>query len=146
MSNEQATPETSTDAKSTDKKPSSIFFTGRNDSGPAVAISLNASTSKGAPKFVGTVGEQKVAGYIRNGSKGPFIAFVGERQADGNYPQLGFGNIIVNKNGNIRLTLRMTGAADVIWTIVDEKADQELLVECGLNLEILEAKRAAAKA
>lgn len=135
---------TSTEAKSGNKSADQgIFFTGRNDTGPAVSIRINESTAKGAPKFVGNIGDKKVGGYIRNGSRGPFIGFVGDRLEDGTYPQVAFGNIIVNKNANIRLQLRMDGAAEPIWAMVDKSADQDLLVQCGLSLEILEAKRAA---
>lgn len=140
MSTDTATTETKGN-KSADQ---GIFYTGRNDPGPAVSIRINESTANGAPKFVGNIGDKKVGGYIRNGSKGPFIGFVGDRLEDKTYPQVAFGNIVVNKNGKIRLTLRIDGVSDVVWCMVDDKADQDLLVQCGLDLEVLRIKREAA--
>jgi hypothetical protein len=138
----EQTPETG----ASNNKPVEAFYTGKNDSGPKVSIAINANTKTGAPKFVGTVGDQTVGGYIRKGAKGPFIAFVGNRDAQGQYPQLGAGNIVVNRNANVRLSLKMKGSDETIWVNVAEGVSEDLLVECGLNLEILKAKKDAAKA
>jgi hypothetical protein len=127
-------------------KPVEAFYTGKNDSGDKVSLSINPNTKSGAPKFIGTVGAAKVGGYIRKGSKGAFIALTGDRDSEGKYPQLGSGNIVVNRNGNIRLSLRMTGSQDTIWANVAEGVPEDLLVECGLDLEILKSKREAAQA
>lgn len=119
------------------------FYTGKSETGPKVSIFVNNNPKSGAPKFTGTVGEQKVGGYIRNGSKGPFLALVGDRDSEGKYPQLGIGNIIVNKNAKVRLSLKMTGSDETIWVNVSDSAPQELMVECGLDLKILEEKKKA---
>lgn len=128
-----------------DANPDLAFFTGAKDPGPRVLISINKNTKAGAPKFVGTVGETKVGGYIRNGSKGSFIALVGDRDKEGKYPQLGAGNVIVNRNGKVRLSVKMTGSEETLWAGISENMTQDMLVECGLNLEILAAKTEAAK-
>lgn len=119
------------------------FFTGSNDEGPKVLLSINKRSNEKAPHFTGTVGGVKVGGYIRPSAKGGWIALTGERDADGKYPQLGACNIVVNKNGKIRMSLKMAGSTDTTWVNVSDNVPQEMLVECGLNLEILEAKRAA---
>jgi hypothetical protein len=127
-------------------KPVEAFYTGKNDAGPKVSISINPNTKTGAPKFIGMVGEKKVGGYIRKGPTGAFIAFVGDRDKQGQYPQLGAGNIVVNRNANVRLSLKMKDCEESIWVNVADGVDQDLLVECGLNLDILASKREAAKA
>ncbi len=128
---------------STDNKNVEAFYTGKSETGPKVSISINGNIKAGAPNFVGTVGDTKIAGYIRKGSRSSFIAFVGDRGVDGKYPQLGTGNIVVNKNAKSRLSVKMTGSEETIWVNVSDKISQELLVECGLDLTKLQEKKDA---
>ena len=137
-----------TPSNSTSSTPKLVeaFYTGSNDGGPKVSIAINKRSSDKAPHFTGTVGAVKVAGYIRKSANGGWIALTGERDSEGKYPQLGAANIIVNRNGNIRMSLKMASIEQTIWVSISDNVPHEMLVECGLNLEILEAKRAAASA
>lgn len=137
------TTENATSGQTNSQKLSEAFYTGSNDGGPKVSLFINENrNSEKVPNFSGTIGDKKVGAYIRGSAKGPWIALTGERDAEGKYEQVGSANIIVNKNAKIRMSLKLAGSADTIWVSISDKVSQEMLVECGLNLEILEAKRA----
>lgn len=137
--------DTPAQSKSVKPEVDNVFFSSKDDAGPKIHIQINENPKDKAPIFIGTINDKKAAGYIRNGTNGPFIAFVGDRDKDGKFPQLATGNIIVNRHAKIRLSWSLTGSKDRFWANVSDKASNDLLVSCGLRLDILASKQEAMK-
>lgn len=122
-----------------------IFYTGKDYRGTKVSLWITHKTKDGSPDIDGKVGDLRVAAYIRNGSRGPFLSFIDStkpKDANGHYTQFGMGNIVIVAGGRAKLTIKKPDG-EVVWAEVSRKAPQELLVAMGLDLERQAQKTAA---
>ena len=111
----------------------------------SVELFVTRSTKAGAPDFDGYLNGTQVGVYIRNGARGIFMSVVNsEKGADGKYKQLATANMMAVKGGIAKLKIVLADG-DQIWAETAVGMPEELLVRAGLNLEVLESKRAAAQ-
>ena len=123
-----------------------------------MSLWVHTKTKDGSPDFDGTIGDQRVSGWIQKGTKAGFISFKDgnseNKGADGFTKQVATGNVIANDRGIPNLVLTMTQADAkaprvVVWADVSLKLPQDVQVACGLDLDKLAANKAdhaAAKA
>ena len=113
----------------------------------AVKVSLwNGTSDKDrAPVLTGMIGDKRVSGFLRTGDKGVFIGFTGEKQEDGNYEHIAYGNMRFGANGYPKLVIRQEGKDDV-WAETTKEATEEILAKLGLDVEKMHEKQAEAKA
>lgn len=122
-----------------------IFYTPKDSQGIKVSLWITHKTKPGSPDIDGKVGDLRVAAYIRNGPKGPFLSFIDStkpKDANGHYTQFGIGNIVVVKGGRAKLAIKKSDDGETVWAETSRKAPQDLLVAMGLNLEIQAQKTA----
>lgn len=120
------------------------FFSRREDKGPNIAIFRSTSTAPRAPLFSGKIGDKRVAFFLRQGAKGPFLGLVGNKLDNGNSEDLGTANIVTAKAGAPRLVIQM--GEQRLFGSVSKKLDQAMLVSLGLNEDLQRTKREASEA
>lgn len=137
------------DSRTETAKAVEAFYMRAGERGTPVSLWINRVTTKGAPDFDGTIGEQRVALRIRSGANGSFLAVTrslkqSEVKEDGfKEAQIGTANVIVNDRGIPVLAIKLdSNPGKTVWATASLKAPQDLLVQCGLDLEILKQKKA----
>lgn len=125
------------------------FWARPSAKGVFVSLWITEVTTEGAPTFDGRIGDTRVALWIRDSAaNGSFLSVHAARKDDkGLYPRLGSANVVVNSLGKVRLAIKLRDAAEKglpqpIWASVSQRAPLDLLVRCGLRLDVLQAKRA----
>jgi len=143
MSNATNTPASTNTAEG--EKAVQAFYTQKDSTGTPVSIWVTKKTKDGSPDFDGSIGEQRVAGYVHKGANGGFVSFIDSKAGkdeQGHYTQVGTGNIVVNAAGIPKLAIKLAGKEESVWAECSLKLSQDQLVSMGLNLEIQAAKKA----
>lgn len=134
-------------APGTVEKKVEAFYSKANATRKA-SVWVTVKTKPGSPDFDGTIEGVRVAGYLKKGPKAGFISFIDSKigkGADGHYTQVATANVVVNPFGIPNLVVKAAGKED-LWIECSLRLNQSVLIEAGLNLEILAAKKAAAAA
>lgn len=123
------------------------FYT-RAPSAQPVSLWILDLKTDGAPDFDGSIGGKRVAVWIRHSQRsGSFLSIHAQTKgADDRFPQLGTANVVVNDRGMVRLAIKMEETKEVLWASVSKKAPEDILVRCGLKLDLLAQKRASYEA
>lgn len=114
---------------------------------PRVELWITANDKPGAPTFDGSFGKDRVAVYVRRGSKGTFLALTLPKDDSGRYPQLGTANLVSTAKGEVRLVVKLDKSRhQAHWINVSSNVPHELLASCGLDLTLWAQRKAAAAA
>lgn len=119
------------------KKPAGVlaFYSQKEHTGPKIELWINTNEKLGAPEFDGTMGDRRVGAYFRQGPKGNFLAiFDSAKRPDGMHDQMGTARVVSNIAGIPKLAISLQGGA-TIWAEVSKKAPEEILLQCGLDLD-----------
>lgn len=147
MSNATAASTTSSAAAPAKTPNVNAFFTPKDSKGMKISLWITHKTKDTSPDVDGAFGATRVAGWIHSGPTGKFVSFIDSKAGkddQGHFKQLGTGRVVVNEHGIPKLAIRLYGVEGTVWAEVSRKAPQDLLVAMGLNLQVLEQKRAAA--
>lgn len=134
-----------------------VFYAQRSADGKPVPVVVslwsNESAKTGAPDFTGRIGEHRVVARIRNGINGIFLSInrtlAAEQLKEGGFKEetIGAANLVVNERGYAVLAIKLNAdKTNTIWANTSLKASNDLLVKCGLNLEVQAKKKAAFEA
>ena len=138
------------------KGPRASFYTRQDFKGTKVAIWAvvkTAESKEGTPDFEGTIGETRVAGYVKTGPKASFISFIDSKagkNAEGNYTQVGTANVFAGTRGYPSLSISMVGQPKgengyhpQAFADCSTDLSQDFLVSLGLDLDKLAANKAS---
>lgn len=125
------------------------FYTRLMDKGDAVKLYVNSVTTRGRPDFDGFVGNQPVVVWIRRHQGKKFLSIYGRQKDDkGLLPSLGTAHLVVNNRGIPKIAIRMHAhqgnLRPVIWATASPTVDQRILVDAGLDLQVLAFRQQAA--
>lgn len=126
-----------------------MFYTRTDSKGVPVSLWLTVKTKDNSPDLDGTIGDRRVAGYIQHGSKGSFLSLIDSKLGkgeNGRYTQVGRANLVLNAAGIPKLAISLEGVEGTVWAETSLRANQNVLVSMGLNLEAQATKKAEAAA
>lgn len=124
-----------------------MFYTRPESAGVPVSLWLTKKTKEGSPDLDGTIGARRVAAYIQHGAKGSFLSLIDSKAGkgeNGKYTQVGRANLVLNAAGIPKLAISLEGVEATVWAETSLRADQRILVDMGLNLELQAQKKAEA--
>lgn len=119
------------------------FKTSEKTSRTRVQLWPQKTGSDPSLRLLGKIGEVEVAGFLRRGTRGAFVAFAGKKQNDGNYSLVATANVVSNVAGIPKLRMVMAETNEVLWVDISFRINPKILVEMGLDVKRQTERREA---